>query len=210
MMLSSMWEQVQEIDVSRNLISQIDALNQFRNLRILRASENYIVDVSLTQPRLEALYLEDNQIRRFPQLSNLHKIRVVNLSNNRLEEFKAEFKAPSCNSLVELDISHNAIDYATDSEFFEQFLDRIKKAKNLKVLWLQGNPFIAKDRRLEKVVAQLQVLELLNGEPASNFKRAVAQAEETKQQSTVAPPKPLPQMPGKGVSGGKKSKMDKK
>lgn len=59
-MLSSMWDSVVEIDVSRNMISQIDALNQFRNLKILRASENYILDVSLTQPRLEEIYLEHN------------------------------------------------------------------------------------------------------------------------------------------------------
>ena len=59
-MLSSMWDSVIEIDVSRNMISQIDALNQFRNLKILRASENYILDVSLTQPRLEEVYLEHN------------------------------------------------------------------------------------------------------------------------------------------------------
>jgi|LauGreDrversion4_2_1035121.scaffolds.fasta_scaffold436334_2 Leucine-rich repeat (LRR) protein len=59
-MLSSMWDSVVEIDVSRNMISQIDALNQFRNLKILRASENYILDVSLTQPRLEEVYLENN------------------------------------------------------------------------------------------------------------------------------------------------------
>lgn len=59
-MLSSMWDSVLEIDVSRNMISQIDALNQFRNLKILRASENYILDVSLTQPRLEEVYLENN------------------------------------------------------------------------------------------------------------------------------------------------------
>ena len=57
-MLSSMWDSVVEIDVSRNMISQIDAVNQFRNLKILRASENYILDVSLTQPRLEEIYLE--------------------------------------------------------------------------------------------------------------------------------------------------------
>ena len=59
-MLSSMWDSVVEIDVSRNMISQIDALNQFRNLKILRASENYILDVSLTQPRMEEIYLEHN------------------------------------------------------------------------------------------------------------------------------------------------------
>ena len=68
-MLSSMWDSVVEIDVSRNMISQIDALNQFRNLKILRASENYILDVSLTQPRLEEVYLEHNQISRFPLLT---------------------------------------------------------------------------------------------------------------------------------------------
>jgi Leucine-rich repeat (LRR) protein len=68
-MLSSMWDSVVEIDVSRNMISQIDALNQFRNLKILRASENYILDVSLTQPRLEEIYLEHNQISRFPLLT---------------------------------------------------------------------------------------------------------------------------------------------
>ncbi len=48
MMLSSMWDSVLEIDISRNMISQIDTLNQFRNLKILKASENYILDVSLT------------------------------------------------------------------------------------------------------------------------------------------------------------------
>lgn len=154
-MLASMWDSVLEIDVSRNMISSIDSLNQFRNLKILRASENYILEVNLTQPRLEELYLEDNQIRRFPLLTQLHKIRVVNLSKNRLEEFKAEFKAPSCNSLQQLDISFNAIDFASDQDFFEQFIERIKKVKNLKVLWIQGNPFSVpgQEKRLEKIVA---------------------------------------------------------
>ena len=46
--LSTMWDTVLEIDVSSNMISQIDALNQFRNLKILRANYNYILEVSLT------------------------------------------------------------------------------------------------------------------------------------------------------------------
>lgn len=52
-------------------------------------------------------------------LTQLHKIRIVNLSKNKLEEFKAEFKPPSCNSLQYLDISFNMIDFPSDQDFFE-------------------------------------------------------------------------------------------
>ncbi len=73
------------------------------------------------------------------------------------------------------------IDFASDQDFFEQFIERIKKAKNLKELWIQGNPFSlqGQEKRLEKIVAQLQLLEILNGDPASNFKRALKSAEES-------------------------------
>jgi hypothetical protein len=127
------------------------------------------------------------------------------LSKNRLDEFKADFKPPSCNSLQELDISFNSIAFATDSEFFEHFLERIKKAKNLRVLWFQGNPFIAPgfERRMEKVVAQLQVLELLNGEPAANFKRNLKSTEDSNQKKQ--PPAMAVNVMSKG-----KSKLDKK
>jgi hypothetical protein len=69
--------------------------------------------------------------------------------------------------------------------------------KNLKVLWIQGNPFSAPghEKRLEKIVAQLQVLEFINGDPASNFKRGLkdnstAGDNQSQKPKTVAPTAP--------------------
>ena len=67
-MLSDLWENTQEVNLSKNFLSSIDVLNQFRNLRFLIASENYIVEVSLNLPRLEKLDLKKNFIVKFPIL----------------------------------------------------------------------------------------------------------------------------------------------
>lgn len=98
-MLTDLWENTLEVNLSKNFLSSIDVLNQFRSLRYLTASENYIIEVSLNLPRLEKLDLRQNFIGKFPLLHQLPKLRDLDLSHNRLEDFKTDFKSPSCLSL---------------------------------------------------------------------------------------------------------------
>ena len=47
------WNILQEIDVSRNQLFTIEVLNEFKNIKILRASNNRIVEVFCILPNLE-------------------------------------------------------------------------------------------------------------------------------------------------------------
>jgi Leucine-rich repeat (LRR) protein len=168
-MLANMWENTLEISVRKNYISSIEVLNQFSNLRFLDASENYLQEVSLNLPRLEKLDLRHNFIARFPFLHQLPRLKVLSLAHNRLEDFRVDFK-PNL-PLQSLDVSHNAIAFATNQDFYEQLLEGVRKLRSLKLLNLEGKPFLGQVERLEQIVAQMPGLEELNGERVEVYRR---------------------------------------
>ena len=131
------------------------------------------------------LDLSENKFRRFPLLNDLVNLNHLNLNSNDIENFKPDFKGLSCLTLKSLDIGQNQISFPTGQDFFDDFLGRIKKLKNLKVLVVSDNPFVkghmggggghSDDRTLDQIVAQLPALELINGESAAYYRKMQAQ-----------------------------------
>ena len=97
--MGQVWDNLQEIDLHKNFLSSIDILNQFRNLKLIKASDNYIQEINLNLQRLEDLDLHNNYITKFPLLHQLPKITKLNLNANKIEDFRVDFKPPSSLSL---------------------------------------------------------------------------------------------------------------
>jgi Leucine-rich repeat (LRR) protein len=74
------------------------------NLRHLLAKDNFISEIKLTLPFLMTLDLSENKFRRFPLLNDLVNLNNLNLNSNDIENFKPDFKGPSCLTLKSLDI----------------------------------------------------------------------------------------------------------
>ena len=63
------WANLEELNVSRNMISNLAGINEFENLRIINASNNYIEEVSINIYKLEQLDLQFNYIKAFPDIT---------------------------------------------------------------------------------------------------------------------------------------------
>lgn len=83
------WENLSEINVSRNMLSNIDILTMYQNLTQIDASRNYIKSVDLNLPRLKFLYLSQNQMTKFPEIVPSKKIRTLDLSDNFIESLES-------------------------------------------------------------------------------------------------------------------------
>ena len=46
------WSQLEELTLSRNMLSNVDILNAQHNLRVLDCSDNYLEEVNLHLPKL--------------------------------------------------------------------------------------------------------------------------------------------------------------
>lgn len=58
-----------KIDISKNYLDNIDALNDLTKLKMIVANNNYIRDISLQLPKLQELDLGNNYIEKVPILS---------------------------------------------------------------------------------------------------------------------------------------------
>ena len=76
------WSFLEEVYLSKNMVSNIEVFNNFPNLRIIDASNNYIEEVHIYLPKLEVLNLMNNYLKKFPILENMKKLRQLNLGSN--------------------------------------------------------------------------------------------------------------------------------
>jgi len=106
-----LWEALLEINLHSNYLPSIDLLNQFRNLRKINASHNYIVEVNLNLQRLEHLELSNNYILRFPILNLLPKLKTIDLNSNKIQELKFDFSSQNQQNLEVIDLGYNQIGY---------------------------------------------------------------------------------------------------
>jgi hypothetical protein len=75
---------VNEVDLSNNQISDLNGIEKFSNIKILRLNNNQITKVKGLEnlKRLEMLFLRNNRITKFESLDNLINLKHIDLSNN--------------------------------------------------------------------------------------------------------------------------------
>lgn len=63
------WANLEELNISRNMISNLAGLDEFENLRIINASNNYIEELSVNIYKLENLDVQYNYLKAFPDIA---------------------------------------------------------------------------------------------------------------------------------------------
>ena len=122
---------------------------------------------------LNNLNLSDNFIKRIEGLGALKNLGTLQLKNNRIgmEGVEDVIRLLECPAISVLDLSNNKLeDPAVVSEVF-------KKMQNLKVLYLQGNPFVKKIKNYRKrMIADFPELKYLDDRPVFAEDRRYAEA----------------------------------
>lgn len=157
------WKNLETVHMNRNMVSSIDVLNKFLNLRYIDASNCYIEEVNFTLPKLEYLDISNNYLRNFPNLQHMPRLKYLNLNSNQLVDlFQANFE--NIQHLSQLDIGRNMIEFDSESDETD-FLNKLCKLASLQSLTIEENPFLEakKSNLLEYILPKLPLLEQLNG-----------------------------------------------
>jgi hypothetical protein len=78
-------DEVNEVDLSNNHISDLGGIEKFSNIQILKLNNNDITKVDGLEnlEKLEKLFLRNNRITNIEGLENLVNLKLIDLSNNR-------------------------------------------------------------------------------------------------------------------------------
>jgi len=102
--------QINNINVSFNLIKSFEDLIYFKNLKIITLNDNQItnIDFCLSIPNLEELYLQNNKITSIYSLRKNIELKKLNISNNKLtDENETLNSLKNLTILEELEIKEN-------------------------------------------------------------------------------------------------------
>jgi dynein assembly factor 1 len=81
----AVWQNLEEVYLSRNMLVNIDVLNVFPNLKKIDASNNYIKEINLVSLRkLKDLNLQNNFIDKFPNIEKSKDLKILNMNSNKL------------------------------------------------------------------------------------------------------------------------------
>lgn len=156
-------QDLQKIDISRNFLDNIDALNDLQRLKVIVATDNYIKAVNLQLPKLQELNLDNNFIETVPILSQMPQLKVLILNANNITELKLQCKDQNYVNIMKMVFRNNQIRF-TNMEVIN-FVKTLKMFKTLRVLNLEHNPFENDKVIKEKIIRGLpQSLELYNNQ----------------------------------------------
>lgn len=140
---------VKELDLSFNNLMVLDALEQFATLKSLKASRNYIAEVTIERlPRLRHLDLSYNKLDGIPDVTGFKALHTLNLSHNLIgtrpdsetsRDGWENFKNSPLQQLADLDLSFNQLSW--DQKSFNDQVASLKE-KKLRHLFFAGNPFV--------------------------------------------------------------------
>ena len=109
---------------------------------------------------IKKLNLYSNEISDITILSKMKSIEILSLSSNNISSL---YPLSKCENLRELYLINNKV-----SSFNELYF--LKSLKQLKVLWLEGNPISYADNYLEKVIKILPNLHYLDNKNVAEYK----------------------------------------
>ena len=121
---------LQELYCHSNRLQNIDCLSNFTSLRILNCSNNHLTNLEFLSncSSLQKLYCKYNKISNLDCLSNCTSLKELNCSNNRITNVDV---LSNCTSLVDLNCSDNKL----------TTLLPIRNLRTLKYLIYYSNPF---------------------------------------------------------------------
>ncbi|CAL6075539.1 Conserved_hypothetical protein [Hexamita inflata] len=128
------WDQLLELDLSRNQLTQYDIqiLGNMSNLTNLTLSQNYIDCIKPLQKliNLIALQINTNNITNIDSLKQLTKLTILNLSQNRISSIES---LRSLTKLYDVDLRDNLITHyspvSKHPNYKKYALDNLKQRK---------------------------------------------------------------------------------
>ena len=151
-------EKYTELDLSALEITDIDAeITTFKNLKILHLSENKIPIISNLPANLEQLIIAHSAVERIDPKVSSNSLQYLNLSSNSINENVLGQVAKSFPNLLSLDVSFN---YLTN---IVQTSASLISLRQLKVLYLTGNPITIIRNYIDSVKNELPNLKRLDG-----------------------------------------------
>ena len=158
--------------LENNGISKIENLEHCVELRSLFLHHNLIKKIENLDAlvNLDTINLSHNAITHISGLSCLPKLTNLQITHNRLEETDSIRHLVDCPSLSVVDLSHNRLNE-------ENMIEVFKSMKELRVLYLVGNPGLRtiKDYRRVMTVG-IKKLSYLDERPVFDKDRACAEA----------------------------------
>jgi dynein assembly factor 1 len=159
--------------LENNMISEIKNLESLSKLRCLYLQHNCLTQIKNLDnlKDLSTLNLSFNQISKIENLSNLLQLEDLNISHNSINNSSSIVPISEVPSLKVLDLRSNSVE---DSEFL---LDSLKTLKNLKSLYLKGNPCLEDIKFYRKsFIGNLKNLVYFDDKPVSDIERIAADA----------------------------------
>ena len=138
-MANHYWPTLKEVYISRNMIQSLDTLNDYRSLKIIDASHNFISEVSLALPKLTLLNLQYNRLTEFPKFENCNKLYELNLNSNELTNIETIDSQQTIN-LIKLDLGSNQFEF-DNHEHIHRFVKKLCTYPKLGHLKVDDNPF---------------------------------------------------------------------
>lgn len=155
-----------------NGLKEIEGLEQLTALRTLYLQENmfeYIEGLE-AQTDVDTINLDQNFITIIENLGHMHNLRTLMLKRNRIKETKNLSGLSELKSLSVLNLSENLIQDAG-------VLDFLGTLPNLKVLYLKGNPFVAKTKQYRRnTILKCKQLTYLDDRPVFPAERLCVEA----------------------------------
>lgn len=155
-----------------NAFAKIENLDKLTELRCLYLHNNAIDRIEGLDAlhHLNTLNLAHNKIRRVENLGMLYELNNLNLGYNNLTDKESLEGLLDCPHLTQLNLESNQL--SLDEADLYSVLSRLS---GLKVLYLKGNPLVAKIRHYRKrVIAELQTLTYLDDRPVNDEERRLA------------------------------------
>lgn len=168
---------VKTLWLNNNAISTISGLSTLVNLSTLYLQDNLIETIDGLDEliSLETLILSNNYISSISGISKIKSLTSLELDHNQIRNFQSLYGLVECPSLENLNISHNKIALENNNE--NQLFEILQKLPNLKVLRMEGNPFVRNiSNYRRRIINILPELRFLDEAPVTDHDRRLAAA----------------------------------
>ena len=101
--------------IDRNQVSDISALADLSNLRVLSLTDNQVADIVplVDNTSLVELFLDRNQLSNISALGHLPKLKFLSLTDNQITDISPLVDNPNIDRWDDVDLTGNPLDSAS-------------------------------------------------------------------------------------------------